>query len=265
MSRQTEIIDANIATSLQQPKKGRGRSKPAAGGFNFSNAPTPKLKGKAKPAATQDPSSSHEAGRVLEVLTKKFKRPRRPTTTGSSTDIDKKNSQLAAQDGANLHTTRSGYPAKDNLTGKLDSDSIPTFPQTSRQMRVYDFNDDAVHQEHRFINDIGMDAFQLDRSTMIFRSQVEDHILTTTSDCKGQLAFHDTTVPHCHTSAASRIVPFLKVRRHGAGGDFDDDSDRATDEGHEYRPDNLGLYEKYLENRHAFYKIHPIYSRLQWG
>jgi hypothetical protein len=70
--------------------------------------------------------------------------------------------------------------------------------------------------------------------------------------------------PHNFTSSAVPcIVPYLKRGKHGPGGDFDNDSDRVTGQGHDYHPNDVNLYEDYLAQRAAFYKLHPTYPKLQ--
>jgi hypothetical protein len=74
-------------------------------------------------------------------------------------------------------------------------------------------------------------------------------------------------VPHNADPSAvvQHIVPYLKEGKHGPGGDFDLDPDRATGKGHNYHPGDAKLYQEYLEQRAAFRKLHPTYPKLKEG
>jgi hypothetical protein len=85
---------------------------------------------------------------------------------------------------ANLQTTSTGTPAKDNHTDKQDYDVIPTPSQTGGQTATYNNTDDDAHHKVTFMNDTDMHPDDADRSSMIVRGGDEDQVLTATKRTK---------------------------------------------------------------------------------
>ncbi|KAF2133408.1 hypothetical protein P153DRAFT_381838 [Dothidotthia symphoricarpi CBS 119687] len=125
-----------------------------------------------------------------------------------------------------------------------------------------------------FMNDVGLDPTQLDRSTVIVPGKYKDTVLTVTSNAEsGYTIIHDTQISHsCNKLNMEDASPvkhqepsFLKPGRHGRHGDFDDDEDRFTGRGHQMTPEDEVEYHNYLQFRGDFLDMYPTYPRLAEG
>jgi hypothetical protein len=105
---------------------------------------------------------------------------------------------------ANLDATSNGHATKINPPGKHDSDSTPTLPQTAQQTVPYIPSNSAVYNENDFMDTVGMNAHNLDKSTIVFKGQNADRVLTATNRSTQRLKYPVTL----HEVSSKFIVVF---------------------------------------------------------
>jgi hypothetical protein len=130
-----------------------------------------------------------------------------------------------------------------------------------------------------FMHEIGMDPLDPEQATKIVPLPHcnEARILTGyhhRSTChkwtKDTYTLHNIGVPIRSQGtfappSTREPVPYLKTGRHGLGGDFAEDPDRATGKGHNYDPVDQKKYEEYMEFRALFHGKYPEYPKLDTG
>jgi hypothetical protein len=135
---------------------------------------------------------------------------------------------------------------------------------------------DQTHEAsnlQNFMYDIGMHPENPHTSTMVITlpEYSEDRVLTAITNTKtGQTILHDTPVSRvCFDPAAPAVQayrkPFLKVGRHGRGGDFEDDCDRQTGRGHEVSLEAYTGLDEYMNYRGQVFRKYPRYPRVGEG
>ncbi|KAH9871687.1 hypothetical protein J1614_005942 [Plenodomus biglobosus] len=104
-----------------------------------------------------------------------------------------------------------------------------------------------------FTQGIGLDPRNAESATTVLPGPAkgERQILTVSESTSGQLTLHSTTISRPNfdnlRSAKPNLRPYLKDGKHGPGGKFDNDPDRATGNGHDYEPEDAWNFSKYLE------------------
>jgi hypothetical protein len=135
---------------------------------------------------------------------------------------------------------------------------------------------EQTHQAEKlqkFMCDIGMHPENPHTSTMVVSlpEWSEDRVLTAITNTKtGQTILHETSISRMRSdillpSAQTCRKPFLKVGRHGRGGDFENDRDRQTGRGHEVSLEDYTGYDEYMKYCGQVYRKYPRYPQVGKG
>lgn len=114
---------------------------------------------------------------------------------------------------------------------------------------------DAQEPLRKLMRETEMDPSNPETATKVFYGpdKGERLVVTVTTNAHGHPTLHQTTIPKSSEGFDGRnqtkpiLRPFLKNGKHGAGGIFDDDPDRATGYGHDFEPEDSRNFEKYLK------------------
>jgi hypothetical protein len=143
----------------------------------------------AKDAKSQ--TAAKEDGMCHHPVDKKRRAPDEPAYGQPHQKQQKRDHQ------ANLQTTSTGPPTKDNHTDKQDYDVIPALLQTVAQTTSYNNTDDGVRGKVTFMNGVGMHPDDPDRSSKVVKGRSEDRILTATKSTKSngteQVTLHEVS------------------------------------------------------------------------
>ncbi|CBX91133.1 hypothetical protein LEMA_P061670.1 [Plenodomus lingam JN3] len=114
-----------------------------------------------------------------------------------------------------------------------------------------------------FLQEIGLDSSNAETATtaLLGPSKDEHLVITVTQGARGHLTLHSTTVTRRNFDSRpnnKRIPrPYLKDGRHGPGGQFDNDPDRATGQGHDCEPEDARNFETYMGLKWKASRRHP--------
>jgi hypothetical protein len=139
--------------------------------------------------------------------------------------------------------------------------------------------DEKLEQEHKANNlpnlmyDLGMYLENPDTSTMMVHLPERGGVRLLTvvfNSTTHQTVLQDTPIPHTQPStiaspSRSQEAPFLKVGRHGRGGDFENDLDRETGRGHDISPRVYREFEGYRKFRGQVLRRYPRYPQVSDG
>ncbi|KAI8937224.1 hypothetical protein NX059_006433 [Plenodomus lindquistii] len=113
----------------------------------------------------------------------------------------------------------------------------------------------AAEQERlrMFMHDIGLDSTDPDRTSAIILGPSKNmrRVVTVTEGAHGQFTLHCTVLNRFNYDASRNTKPvprpYLKNGRHGSGGIFDNDPDRATGLGHDYEPEDARNFVTFMQ------------------
>ncbi|RMZ71559.1 nad(P)-binding protein [Pyrenophora seminiperda CCB06] len=218
--------DEALGNQLQQKHQRRENE------ANKNTTPVTDVKGNVQQIATTD-------RRVQEQLGSR-KRGLPDGTPGSPSPHKHQKREREANNG----TTR---PGKLEMETPVDKPVNEAIPQTGPRVNIFRGTEIALHHRGIFMDRLGLDSNNPDRSSLILRGDKEHHVITTVSKSpNGSVYLFDTTITNDKRDAPiTTRVPFRKPGNHGRHGDFIDDPDRFTGRGHQMEPVDATRWQKY--------------------